>query len=221
MNPTHAAALLRSMSGLASRRGIIGGLASGLLATGIVPVNADDAEARKKGKKKRKKQNKKRKNTKQSTRADATCPSANPIDPAASGQARLAQTFTAERSGSLVSAQLDINRGLDSVGDYILRLSPVDGAGIPTNEVLATAFVANGDVPDGASAVTFTFANPANVDAGTQYALVLARPGQDNFTWLVRTGDPCLGQRFISLSPTAPFEASLGTDYIYTAFVRS
>lgn len=218
MDTTHIATIRRSLSFAASRRGLVASLSGGLIAAES-PGLGLDAKAKKKANKKRK--NKKRKHTKQTTRADAACASVNAIDSAVGGLARLAQTFTALSSGSLVSAQLDIHKGSGSVGDYILRLSPVDGAGIPTDEVLATGFVPNGNVPDEESTVTFSFASPAKVDAGTQYALVLARPGQDNFTWMTRAGDPCVGQRFVSNSPTAPFEVIVGTDLVYATFVRS
>ena len=136
--------------------------------------------------------------------------------------ARLAQTFTALASGPLVSAQVGIAQLSGTVSDYILRLSPVDGNGVPTNDVLAAAFVPNGSVPEGISDVTFVFAPPFPVVAGTKYALVLARPGEDNFSWISRSGDVCLGQRFGSESQSAPFELfGNGVDHVFTTFVSS
>jgi hypothetical protein len=220
------AKLLRAFSPLVSRRGLLAGVASGVFAASPFALDSDEAAAKRNGKRKRKRKNaKKNKNQPPAgptVRADATCPGPSTSDPSAGGLARLAQTFTALASGPLVSAQLLISKDPGSTSDYILRLSPVDGAGVPTNDVLAATFVANGSVPDGESLVTFAFANPAAVVAGTQYALVHARPGTDNFTWLVRAGDACVGQRFVSNSPTAPFAVDTnGNAYIYTTLVSS
>jgi hypothetical protein len=199
----------------------------GLLAALPLGLAVSETEARRQGKRKRKRNTKKKgKNPPPppgpTLRADATCPGPSTSDPGAGGLARLAQTFTALASAPLVSARLLIKKDPGSISDYILRLSPVDGAGVPTNDVLAATFVANGSVPDGESMVTFAFTNPAAVVAGTQYALVLARPGTDNFTWMIRAGDACVGQRFVSNTPTAPFAVDPdGNDYIYTTFISA
>jgi hypothetical protein len=224
MNPTHAAALLRSMPGLASRRGIIAGLASGLVATGIVVANVDEAEARKKRKRNRKRKNKKDRkgNNPPTTRADATC--SGPPDFGLSnpeGNIRFAQTFTALATGPLVSAELQLNKREGSTGDYILRLSPVDGAGIPTDEVLAETSVANADVPAGGPIVTFTFADPFSVKAGADYALVMTRTEGD-VGWFALGNNSCSGRAFQSNSQAGPFfESSDSDDFIFTTFVTS
>ena len=58
--------------------------------------------------------------------------------------------------------------------------------------------------------------------AGTKYALVLLRPGQDNFSWVSRSGDVCLGQAFGSENQSAPFEVfGNGNDFVFTTFVNS
>jgi hypothetical protein len=153
---------------------------------------------------------------------DATCPSEGTQVFIAGGRARMAQTFTALASGQLVSAQLDIDHDASTVGDYILRLSPVDGDGVPTNDVLAATVAPSGRVPGGISSVAFTFPTPFAVMAGTKYALVLARPGQENFSWIKRGGDVCLGQGFGSESATAPFKLLPGgVDLTYTMSVSS
>jgi hypothetical protein len=62
-------------------------------------------------------------------------------------------------------------------GDYVLRLSPLDGSGVPTNTVLVETAAADATVPLGESMVSFSFAAPFFVAAGTQYALVLTQRG--------------------------------------------
>ncbi len=226
MNSTQHAALLRSITGLASRRGIIAGLASGLLATGIVADNVDEAEARKKGKRKNKKRkNKKNKNRQDDpkVRVDATCPNLGSIiSSVTDGNFRFAQTFFAVRSGPLVTAVILSNKEPGSDGDFVLRLSPVDASGVPTNEVLAEASIASADAPDGVSTFTFAFSNPAPVVAGTEYALVLTRPGGTFVAWVGQSSAPCSGQRFFSNDQEKPFQPDpSGFDLAFTTFVKS
>jgi hypothetical protein len=135
------------------------------------------------------------------------------------GNARLAQTFTALGSGPLVRADLLIVRQLGEDGDYVLRLSPLDGAGVPTNTVAETA-VADATVPLGASIVSFFFATPFSVVAGTEYAVVLTRPEGIRFEWRFNSGDACPGTSFVSLDQTGQFSALTG-DFIFTTFVSA
>jgi hypothetical protein len=165
------------------------------------------------------------------TRVDATCADGSHENAeGGDGNDRLAQTFTALTTGLLVTAQLPILKGMGSVGDFILRLAPIDGSGIPTNGVLAEATVANADVPGcscqpwEASLVTFRFAAPATVEAGTQYALVLTRSGSDFLGWTGDLGNPCAGRAFRSLDQTAPFAVLAGAsgfDFTFMTFVSS
>jgi hypothetical protein len=227
MNERTSTALLKDLDVAPiapSRRGVLATLASGLFAGLPFALSNAGIEAKGGGKRRKRKKNKKNKKRKErgpQTRVDAACP--GPRDNAfiVGSLARLAQTFTAGVSGQLVKAELGINHGLDSRGEYILRLSPVDGDGVPTDEVLAAAFVPEGDVATGDSTVTFTFLDPATVEANTQYALVLVRMGPGNFSWLSRAGDVCLGRGFLSDGLSAQFEPREGQDFVFTAFVRS
>jgi hypothetical protein len=225
MNPKQHTALLRSMAGLASRRGIIASLASGLVATGFHAFNVDDAEAKKKGKRKNKKR-KNKKNDRAVTRADATCSVVETTGFEVNPNQRLAQTFTAGANGPLVRAELLIAKSQGSVGDYFLQLGTVDPFGLPTNEVSASTSVENSNVPDGESTVIFTFPTPFPVVEGTRYALVLTRTGPDLFSWRGTGDDPCAGQAFTSPDLTAPFvpfgsSATFDRDFVFTTFVRS
>jgi hypothetical protein len=134
----------------------------------------------------------------------------------------LAQTFVALASGALVSAQLPLVKQPGTAGEYLLRLGPVDGSGLPTNDVLAETSVSNLSVPTGSSTVTFTFANPAAVAAGTQYALILTRPGSTHLQWDGHLGDTCAGRGFVSTDQAAPFAEEIeGLDLIFTTFVSA
>lgn len=225
MNPTHAAHL-RSITGRASRRGIIASLARGLFAIGIGSVTVDDVEASKKRKRRKRKNKKKDKNPRPSgpvTRADATCAASNRVVFSAfDGNLRIAQTFFAVKSGPLVTAVILSSKEPGSDGDFVLRLSPVDASRVPTNEVLAEASVVAATVPDGVSTFTFAFSNPAPVVAGTEYALVLTRPGGTFVAWVGQSDTPCSGQRFFSNDQDKPFQPDPNVlDLGFTTFVKS
>jgi hypothetical protein len=234
---TRIDALVRSLSAPSSRRGLLRGASATALALAATRLPAD-AEARNKKKKKGKKRGKKQDSTPQTptspqdptspppytpvTKTDAVCP--GPSDTAfgiIDVNARLAQTFTAIASGPLVRAELRLTEPAGSTGDYVLRLSPIDPAGIPTNVVLAETQVADGNVPNGQSTVTFDFANPASVEAGTSYALVVTRPGSNQLVWVGKTGNACSGTAFMSPSQDAAFIAVGNIDFTFTTYVTS
>jgi hypothetical protein len=191
-----------------------------VLAATRLPI---DAEAKKK-KKHKKKKHKKQPATPQTpvTKADAVCPAPTNDAYAIGGvDWRLVQTFTALASGSLVKAELLLSEPAGSLGDYVLRIAPTDGAGIPTNIILAETAVLDIDVPNGKSTVSFTFAAPASVVAGNSYALVLTRPGSDKLVWLGHIGDSCLGTTYFSESQFGPFFPVGNIDLIFQTFVSS
>jgi hypothetical protein len=201
-----------------SRRGVLAGLSGGVLAAGL--FGRDETLAKKR--RKRGKNKRKKKKDRPQTRADARCADSNDsaLGPALP-DARLAQSFTAIRGGSLVRAELDMERG-STLGEYILHLAPLDAFGFPTNQVLADAVVASALIPDDATTVAFTFPQPATVVAGEQYALVLSRPEVGELTWRGRQDDGCTGRAFASDGRTAPFQsADLAFDLIFATFIRS
>jgi hypothetical protein len=223
---------LLTRSRAASRRSALAGLTGWLFAASPLALAFDEAAARKN--RQRKRRGKKRKSGQPPTsppispppsgpvaRPDATCPGPGVSALVFSPEKRLAQTFRAVASGPLVSAAVEIGKVPDSLGDYLLRLSPVDGVGFPTNDVLAEAEVANGSVPAGASTVTFPFSSPAAVVAGTRYALVLTRSGPDTFLWRSRDADDCLGRAFNSSDQSAPFETLVFFSFVFAVFVSS
>ena len=151
---------------------------------------------------------------------DAACGQISDGTAPAAGDDRLAHTFTALGSGPLVRADLLLAKGAGSNGDYLLRLSPVDGSGVPTNTVLAETSVANANVLIGESTVSFSFAAPFTIVSGTQYALILTRPGGDSIAWRFKGGNPCEGRSFVSQSQTDKFVPD-SDDFIFATFVSS
>ncbi len=155
---------------------------------------------------------------------DATCPGpreGSALTSSGSGQnARWAQTFTALAGGTLTMAQADVTKG-GSPADWILRINEVDGTGTPTNTVLASVTIPDSTVPMGDSIMSGTFAAPATVAAGQQYALVVARPGSTQLEVGVRAGNDCPGEFFLSQSQTGPFPGPIpNVDMVFTVFVE-
>ncbi len=116
--------------------------------------------------------------------------------------------------------QVSINKG-SGVGDYRLQLVAVS-AGIPSNspqDVLAATTIADASVLSGDVALSADFAGPELVQ-GTEYALVVSRPGATNLTVSFRSGDgsACTGQVF-SASGSGSFVPLATHDAIVSIFV--
>lgn len=213
-----------------SRRGLLTVLSGGLLITSAFPLDINEAIARGHGKhrKKRKRRSRHKRRRPQLpvapvTRVDATCGGVRQgFNADVGGNTRLAQTFSALASGPLVRADIPISKDAGPEADYILRISPVDGAGVPGNAVLAETRTPSTNLPLGESVVTFTFASPAPVTAGATYALVLTRPGGNKVAWIGQNiGNVCSSQSFFSPDQTAPFDAQGENDLFFTTFVTS
>jgi hypothetical protein len=235
MDQHHSTTLTRALSSTPCRRDFLHGLTAAVLRLSTLR-QPDPAAAKNKHRQRRK--NRKRKPQPptsppsssptppgRTTRVDATCSGAELSGGGnRDGNFRIAQTFTTLTSGLLVTAELPIIKEAGSDGDYALRLSPL-GAGVPTDVVLAETTVTNASVPSGGpegAPVTFTFGTPASVVAGTQYALVLTRPGGGLLQWRGDLGNPCTGRSFFSPNQTEPFTLlSEGIDLNFTTFVSS
>ena len=113
--------------------------------------------------------------------------------------ARFAQTFTADRGGSLQQIQFSVNK-FETTGDYVVQLLRVIG-GTPSHELVDV--LAEVTVPDAAvqlnsdASLTATFAGPV-LAAGTEYAAAFIRPGSNNTAPTTRRGDgsACAGKFF-------------------------
>lgn len=156
------------------------------------------------------------------TRADVAC--APPGDESATGPLRFAQTFTPSTSGELVTVQMLVRKDEGTDGDYFLRIGPVDANGVPTNDTpLAFTSIPDADVPvQSTSLLTFDFATPATVTAGTQYALILSRSESHVLTVRGYDSDTCAGSAWGGILPNDPFEPLPGFfDLVFTTFIRS
>jgi hypothetical protein len=149
---------------------------------------------------------------------DANCPDGVGGTITFGGDTRIAQTFTTQTTGSLVMGQIKINKS-GTAGNYRMDVNATDGAGVPTNTVLASAVILDATVPPGVSTITGAFAPPAQVTAGQQYALVITRPGSNILTVFFRSGDPCPGgSEFASASQTGGWTSvGMGNDDVVFA----
>ena len=220
MRADHLSVLSRSPLLAASRRGLLAGL-TGVVA-GAVAASPQGADGKRKGKRKRKRKKRNKQDTPQ-TRTDAQCAAAGGSVQAvfSTPNGRVAQTFFAVRSGTLTRAEIQIENPPGFLGDFALQVAPTDAFGFPTNEVLASTFLPDGQAAEGFSTAVFTFPQPASVTAGVQYALVLSRP-EVGVAWQARRDDGCAGRAFFSDDRTKPFQgAPLEFDLIFTTVVLS
>ena len=136
------------------------------------------------------------------------------------------QTFIAGVSGSLVKA--DFTLFCSGCGatppDLTLSLRATSG-GLPTGADLATASVPGSTFGSGAS-VTYaaTFAAPASVTAGTQYALVLrpvSAPAGSGYFWIRSSPSTYAnGSRVLSADSGATWSADTTRDFNFHTFVQ-
>jgi len=152
---------------------------------------------------------------------DANCPGPREMSFSSmgGGNSRVAQTFTAGITGGLTVAAVDVTKS-GTAGDYRLDINEVDGSGVPTNNVLASTTVSDAAVPAGSSLVTGSFATPAQVTAGLQYALIITRPGSSGLAWGTRLGNDCPGGMFFANTQTSPpFTLGDTYDVVFEVFV--
>jgi hypothetical protein len=133
---------------------------------------------------------------------------------------RGAQTFTAQNTGSLTRGELLVMKGAATTGDWTMQILTTSATGTPTNQVLASTTIADAGVPTGTSTLGGDFAVPAQVSAGTMYALSLSRSGAP---WDMpdRFDNPCEGAQYRAAPPPATFAvAGSGTqDAIFQIYV--
>jgi hypothetical protein len=151
---------------------------------------------------------------------DANCPGPSDDGTDLEPNARFAQTFTALHTGTVVRAQVALNKdGTD--GDFTAQILNTDASGVPVNGVLGSGTVPGSSLPTGATTLDATFSAPAPVTAGHQYALVITRPELWDIT--DRHANPCQGEEFFALDATSPFEPNLEPsqyDFVYSVFVN-
>jgi hypothetical protein len=151
----------------------------------------------------------------------ADCPPPPDTESSIAIDFRVAQVFTSGLTGALVRGEVEVQKS-SSGGDWTMEIYATDGAGNPTNALLASTTLADASVPIGVQTrLVGVFAAPAQVQAGQQYAISLRRSGP---TWDIKlhTDDPCSGRVFLSLGPDdeswAPTDP--GHDLVFSAFVE-
>jgi hypothetical protein len=155
---------------------------------------------------------------------DASCAEPSGAVIGQGANSRGAQTFTAQNTGPLTRAQVEIDK-IGDPGDWVLSINAVDGLGAPTNTVLGATTIPDGSVPNGVSTLTGNFASPATVTAGQRYALVFTRPSSDSLRIRYSFTNPCAGFAFFSQGPTETFEAICAgatndCDLVFAVFVE-
>src|SRR5215211_7392071 len=111
--------------------------------------------------------------------------------------AKAAQTFTAEHTGLLSSAQVQVGDFENEPTGIVMEIRTVDSSGTPTGVVLASTQIPASDVPYGQFGVaTGHFSPGAPVEAGQRYALVLRTSTGVQILGVIWAGDesiPCPG----------------------------
>ena len=135
------------------------------------------------------------------------------------GAARLAQSFHGNPdSGTLKQISVEVTKQ-GFTDDYVVQLVKVIG-GVPAEsplDVLAAATIPNAQVPVGTSTLTAKFAT-TQLTQGTQYAVVVSRPGSNDLALPDRTGDDCEGDMFSAVGGGA-FSDLGDLDMIVTVLV--
>jgi hypothetical protein len=140
---------------------------------------------------------------------DASCQSPGDLGLGAAfrGDGPRAQTFTAEHTGDLTSAQVVIANNLTK--SIVMSIHSVDASGKPVLDALASdviqpsEVVAGGMYGPGWATATGHFVPGVPVEAGEQYAIGLDRIGDQSppdAVWLGSTSDPCPGSFYLAES---------------------
>lgn len=95
----------------------------------------------------------------------------------------LGQTFTALNSGEVTSVQMHLQRYGEGPGELIVDLTTVDSSGKPATTLASTTVPASEVSENGYSLVTANFADPASIEAGQQYGLVISSASGCCYAW--------------------------------------
>jgi len=132
--------------------------------------------------------------------SDATCPTNSGLPNLTAffrSSAIEAQTFTAEHTGLLTSAQAQVRGDVNQPTDIVMEIRTVDASGTPTGVVLASTTIPAFDVPYEQYGVVTGHFNPgAQVEAGQQYAIALHTSTEvqgNGPSWQGSTSNPCPG----------------------------
>jgi hypothetical protein len=154
---------------------------------------------------------------------DASCAGPPESFQTNTGVSRNAQTFTAQNTGTLTSAGLEVDSPVGSTaGDWVVDILNT-AAGVPVDGVLATETVPDTTVPGLGGFITATFATPTSVTAGQVYALEFSRPDSTMTGEGERDGDDCPGQLFGAAAAPSTFSAAghTGADLVFSITVNA
>jgi hypothetical protein len=148
---------------------------------------------------------------------DTVCNADTGVDLVGDGDDRFAETFKVGFSGTLTGIGLSPQRTVaSSTIPYVARISHVDAAGTPLNDVLASA----SSLPNALGyPKNFNLSPQIPVVAGQRYAAVLTRPGGDVNTLesVLTSGPICTGSLFESVGQTGPWTADVDHLYLTTS----
>jgi len=138
----------------------------------------------------------------------------------------VAQTFTAQHTGLLTSAQVPIENTENETTSIVMEINTVDSSGTPTEVVLASTIIPASEVPPHpqSGVVTGHFSPGAPVEAGQEYALALhttTEPQANGLGWLGFRSDgtlcPGVAYRNSGFGVFLPFAINL--DLFFSTFV--
>jgi hypothetical protein len=158
-------------------------------------------------------------------RQAATCSPATVTNHGSSGDPRYAASFVAGAAGKLSQVEIGLETFAAAEGDFIVQLFAADPTtGKPTGKARASRTVP-GELPPNSKVTLvarFKKRRTTRLVQGTQYVVVVSRPGVAGNTWAVQvgTGDPCADSQFFS-SPgqSSDFTERVGEDLVFTVFV--
>jgi Ca2+-binding RTX toxin-like protein len=135
------------------------------------------------------------------------------------------QTFTAGLSGALDQVDLWLRDQGDPMCDSYAVTVEIRTAsdGLPTNTVLASNTVASSELSETGSFVSVLFEDPADILAGTQYAIVVTGPEEGGFECAevgVAAGDPYAGgTQVVANTSTGPWGQIPHQDLAFKTYV--
>jgi hypothetical protein len=160
--------------------------------------------------------------------ADATCPGPATSNRANGpgtnfGNARFAQTFTAQHSGALTTVQLGVASSAGFEVDWVVQILPVSGGVPDPSATLSSTTIDDASIPPTGPTAGEVTAHPSPapaVTAGQEYAVGVTHPGAASVGVRTVPGDPCPGDLFFGLAAPGTFAPEGSTDeMVFAAFV--
>lgn len=138
--------------------------------------------------------------------------------------ASLGQTFTAGSSGDLTSTELSFNYlGVEDYGTAQVEVWAVDDEGLPTGDPLASTQWQSGDIPAyfANELVPAVFDSPAQVSAGSQYAVTVTQSGSGRLAGLTSAPGAYDGGSVVYRSTSTSPWTTFSRDLLFRTFVAA